>query len=150
MTELDGTRYIGITLDWDYRRRQVQLSLPGHINRYLKQFNYTQKNLSYPSATIIYGSKKKYATQPSSAPLLDKKGKKFIQQVCGFFILRESCRQHTALPNQRNCITLRKSKRRNNEANPTTVGLNCNSRGRSHHIHQQRHETSSPHRCKLP
>ena len=31
----------------------------------------------------MYGAKKKYATQPSAAPLLGKKGKKFIQQVCG-------------------------------------------------------------------
>ena len=29
----------------------------------------------------IWGQKN--ATQPSAAPLLDKKGKKFIQQVCG-------------------------------------------------------------------
>ena len=27
-TEWDGTRYIGITLDWYYQRRQVHLSLP--------------------------------------------------------------------------------------------------------------------------
>jgi hypothetical protein len=27
--EWDGLRYIGITLDWDYKRRQVYLSMPG-------------------------------------------------------------------------------------------------------------------------
>ena len=31
-------------------------------------------------------SKRKYETQPSAALLLDKKGKKFIQQVCGIFL----------------------------------------------------------------
>ena len=28
-TEWDGTRYIGITIDWDYKRKQVHLYLPG-------------------------------------------------------------------------------------------------------------------------
>ena len=37
----------------------------------------------YSSATIIYGSKKQYATPTSTAPFPDNKGKKFIQQVCG-------------------------------------------------------------------
>ena len=32
------------------------------------------------------GPKKQYATQPSTAPLLDKKGNKFIQQVYGNFL----------------------------------------------------------------
>ena len=38
-----------------------------------------KQNQTYPSVPIIYGAKKQYATQPSSAPLLEKKGKKFIQ-----------------------------------------------------------------------
>ena len=85
-TEWDGTRYISITLDWDYKRRQVHLSLPGYTDKALKQFNHTKKkqqNQPYPTAPIIYGAKKQYATQPSAAPLLDKKRKKFIQQVWG-------------------------------------------------------------------
>jgi hypothetical protein len=36
--------------------------------------------------TIKYGAKKQYAQQESPAPPLDKKGKKFIQQVCGKFL----------------------------------------------------------------
>ena len=88
-TEWDGTRYIRITLDWYYKRRQVNLSLPGYTCTALKQFKYTKKknqNQPYPSAPIIYGAKRQYATQPSAAPLLDKKGKKFIQKVCGKFL----------------------------------------------------------------
>ena len=85
-TEWDGTRYIVITIDWDYKQRQVHMYLPGYTYKALKQFNHTKKknqNQPYPSAPIIYGAKKQYETQPSTAPLLDKKGKKFIQQVCG-------------------------------------------------------------------
>ena len=36
--EWDGTRYIGITLDWDYKWRQVHLYLSGYTNKTLKQF----------------------------------------------------------------------------------------------------------------
>ena len=88
-TEWDGRRYIGITLDWDYKRRQVHLSMPGYVAKALKQFNHTpqkKQHQPYPSVKINYGAKKQYATQQSDAPLLDKKGKKFIQQVCGKFL----------------------------------------------------------------
>jgi hypothetical protein len=88
-TEWDGKRYIGITLDWDYKRRQVHLSMPGYIQKALKQFQHvasTKQQQPYPSAPINYGAKKQYATQQSSSPLLDAKGKKFIQQVCGKFL----------------------------------------------------------------
>ena len=59
-TEWDGTRNIGITLDWDYKRRKVHLSLPGYTDKALKQFNHTKKkkeNQLYPSAPITYGAK---------------------------------------------------------------------------------------------
>ena len=86
--EWDGTRFIGITLDWDYRQRKVHPSIPGHTEESLKQFNHKKpkKNQPYPIVPIINVSKKQYAMQLSSAPLIDKKGKKFIQQVCGFFL----------------------------------------------------------------
>ena len=42
-TEWGGTRYIGITLDWDEKRRQVHLSLSGYTDKALKQFNHTKK-----------------------------------------------------------------------------------------------------------
>ena len=84
-----GTRYIGITLDWDYKRRQVHLSMPNYVKKALKQFQHTVNKLQhapYPSVPIQYGAKKQYATQKSSAPLVDAKTKKFIQQVCGKFL----------------------------------------------------------------
>ena len=85
-----GGRYIGITLDWDYEKRQVHLSMPNYIGKALKQFqhiwNGKKQHAPYPSAPINYGAKKQYATQESSAPALPPKDKKFIQQVCGKFL----------------------------------------------------------------
>ena len=91
-TEWDVTGYTGIMLDLDYKRIQVHLFLPGYTDKSLKQFNHTKKknqNQPYPSAPIIYGAKKQYATQPSAAPLLDNKGGEIIQQVCGSFFFSE-------------------------------------------------------------
>jgi hypothetical protein len=84
-----GTQYIGITLDWDCTKRQVHLSMPNYVKKALKQFQHITCKLQhspYPSIPIQYGAKKQYATQGSTAPLLDNKAKGFIQQVCGKFL----------------------------------------------------------------
>ena len=87
-TEWEGKRYIGITLNWDYKQRQVHLSMPGYVKKALKQFQHVmtkEQQQPFPSAPIKYGAKTQYATQESTAPPLDKNGKKFIQQVCVIF-----------------------------------------------------------------
>ena len=85
-----GTRYIGITLDWDYERREVHLSMPGYKDKALKQFQHQRppepQHAPFACAQINYGAKKQYAKLESTAPLLDKQGKRFIQRVCGKFL----------------------------------------------------------------
>jgi len=81
--EWNGRRYIGITLDWDYKRQQVHLSMPGYIKKALKLFKHKRRKLQhqpYPSAIIEYGAKTQYATAQSTSPQLSKHGKKFIHQ----------------------------------------------------------------------
>ncbi len=91
-----GTRYIGITSDWDYKKRQVHLSMPNYIKKTLKQFQHiagTLQQSPYPSVPIQYGAKKQYAIAESTAPLVDAKSKKIhstsLRQV---FVLRSSSR----------------------------------------------------------
>ena len=95
-----GSRYIGITIDWDYKRRQVHLSMPGYVAKALKQFQHVKptrrQDAPYPCARIQYGAKKQYATQASTAPALDKKGKRYIQQVCGKFLWAEQSILHSS------------------------------------------------------
>ncbi len=89
-TEWDGKRYIGIFLDWDYNKQQVHLSIPGYKDKALKQFNHPKpkrpQNQPFPHTQPKYGAPKQYAKEESNAPPLDKKGKRFIQQVCGKFL----------------------------------------------------------------
>ncbi|KAL7487795.1 hypothetical protein ACHAW6_013376, partial [Cyclotella cf. meneghiniana] len=37
-TDWKGTRYIGLSLDWEYTQRRVHLSMPGYVSQALKQF----------------------------------------------------------------------------------------------------------------
>ena len=63
--------------------------MPNNVTKALKQIKHESKrkqDAPYPAAPITYGAKKQYATQYSTAPPLDKKGKRFIQQVCGKFL----------------------------------------------------------------
>ncbi len=64
-------------------------SMSGYVAKALKKFQHKvekKPDQPFPSEPIKYGAKKQYATQPSAAPPLDAKGKKFIQQVCGKFL----------------------------------------------------------------
>jgi hypothetical protein len=95
-----GTHYIGKILDWDYKKRQVHLSMPNYVKKALKQFQHIAGRLQqspYPSVPIQYGAKKQYATAESTAPLVDAKSKRFIQQVCCKFLFLGQAVDNTLL-----------------------------------------------------
>ena len=65
------------------------MSMPNYVTKALRQFKHKargKQHLPYPSVPSKYGVKKQYATQASTAPLMNKKGKSFIQKVCGKFL----------------------------------------------------------------
>jgi hypothetical protein len=43
-TNWEGTQYLGITLDWDYERHKVHLSIPGYIKNALIRFGHELPN----------------------------------------------------------------------------------------------------------
>ena len=97
-----------------------------------------------PSAPIIYGAKKQYATQPSAAPLFDKKGNKFIQQVCGKVLFLGRVIDSTLLCQISDIASQSATLTKKNETNIPTVGLHRYTRGRSNNTHQQQQEIGSP------
>ncbi len=42
-----GTQYIGITLDWDYKKHQVHLSMPNYMKKALKKFHHIARKLQH-------------------------------------------------------------------------------------------------------
>ena len=59
-TEWDGRRYIGITLDWDYKRRQVHIYMPNYITKPLKKFKHKlpKKNTNHTQVPQSYMEQK--------------------------------------------------------------------------------------------
>ena len=53
-TEWDGKCYIGITLDWEYERQQVHLSMPGYIAKVLKFSNTSRKQSNTNRFQVAY------------------------------------------------------------------------------------------------
>ena len=63
-TDWKGNKYIGITLDWDYTKRQVHLSMPGYKEKGLTQFQHetptTRQDQPHPHTPPTYGATIQY------------------------------------------------------------------------------------------
>ena len=85
----EGEKYGGITLDWDYTKRQVHLSLPEYVKDALILFQHTLRKLTdqpHKHAIPVFGDTIKYAKAADTSNKLDDDSKKFIQQVTGTFL----------------------------------------------------------------
>jgi hypothetical protein len=71
----DGAKYCGLTLDWDYTKRTVDISIPGYIERALQRFQHPTpsrpEHAPHAWQKPIYGAKTQYAPGPDSAPAID-------------------------------------------------------------------------------
>ncbi|KAL7479880.1 hypothetical protein ACHAW6_005598 [Cyclotella cf. meneghiniana] len=72
-----GDCYIKMTFDWDYAKKKVHLSMPGHVAKALKLFQHTHptapQHSPFPTKPIIYGAIKQYTTEASNLPPSPKK-----------------------------------------------------------------------------
>ena len=94
--EWKGEKCINITLNWDYQRKQVHLSMPGYVDMALTQFNHPyptkQQDLPYPRASIKYGAKVQYAKTSVEATPLNAAEKKSYSKCAenSYFIEEQS------------------------------------------------------------
>jgi hypothetical protein len=60
----NGTKYIGVMLNWDYVRCKVHLTMPKYIAKVLERFQHPKpkqpQNSPHPCAITIYGAKTQY------------------------------------------------------------------------------------------
>ncbi len=86
-TDWEGTRYLGLTLDWDYKNRNVHLSMPGYIKKTLLRFGHKPphkpQHQPHEHATPTFGATIQYAKAEDTTQPLSKDDKKYIQQVIG-------------------------------------------------------------------
>ena len=85
----EGKKYCGISLDFDYAKRQVHLSMPGYCDEALRRFKHECKKWTdQPHKHVIptYGATIQYAKDEDTSEKLGPAEKKFIQQVTGTFL----------------------------------------------------------------
>ena len=86
-TDWEGTRYLGLMLDWDYKDKCVHLSMPGYIKKALFRFRHkaSTKPQHQPHQHTVptYCATIQYAKAADTSKVLSKEDKKYIQQVIG-------------------------------------------------------------------
>ena len=86
----DGTRFIGLTFSWDYERREVDISMPGYVDKALVRFNHQRpskpQHQPHPHLPIVYGAKQQTSQPEDTSPKLNKEQTKFVQEVTGVFL----------------------------------------------------------------
>jgi hypothetical protein len=83
----EGTRYCGLTLQWDYVKRTCDISMPGYIARALQRFQHVPpakaEHSPHPWQRPTYGAKTQFAPLPDSTTALDATDKLRILEVLG-------------------------------------------------------------------
>jgi hypothetical protein len=82
-----GQLYCGVHLDWDYKHRTVNLSMPNYISKALTRFQHSPplkpQHSPYQASPIQYGNKVQLTNDPDTSPQLSPEQIKHIQQVVG-------------------------------------------------------------------
>jgi hypothetical protein len=87
----EGTRYLSITLDWDYKKRKVHLSMPGYVERALTRFRHPMpkqlQHQPHKHTVPTYGATIQYAKDDDATHPLLKEEKKVHPTNSGHFSL---------------------------------------------------------------
>ena len=87
LIEWDATKYIGLTINWDYAKCKVYIHMPGYLTKALHRFKHLtpirKQNSPHPHVTPQYGAKVQYTPDNNKSPSLNKDDTKYIQVVTG-------------------------------------------------------------------
>jgi hypothetical protein len=85
-----GNLYCGITLDWNYAQRYLDIDMSKYVRHQLVQYAHPTpakpQHCPYAPNPITYGKDNQAPTPQDDSPLLDAAGKKHIQQIVGSFL----------------------------------------------------------------
>jgi hypothetical protein len=85
-----GTKYLGLTLRWNYTNRWVDISMPGYIRRALLRFAHATPSRPQHSPHVYtsptYGSGAQFGPVEEDSPPLDAANTKKLQQVLGVLL----------------------------------------------------------------
>jgi hypothetical protein len=98
----DATKYIRLTIEWDYINCKVYAHMPGYLPKALLRFKHTtpkkKQNSPHPHVITKYGAKTQYAMEEDDSPPLNKEDTKYIQAVAGTLLYYGRAVDNTILP----------------------------------------------------
>ena len=100
--DMDGKYMLGMTLEWNYVKKHVDISMPNYIENMLKKFFHKtpSKHQAQPHQWIppAYGQKVQYSHEPTPSPFLSAKDTTRIQQILGTLLYYGRAVDPTMLP----------------------------------------------------
>ena len=100
--EWEGQQYLGMDIDWDYTGHTVHISMLEYVPDALTRFQHPPpcipQHQPYPHIKPNCGAKAQLTENVNNSPLLDKTGKKYIQEIIGTFLYYTCCVNSTMLP----------------------------------------------------
>ena len=100
-TDWTGDLYCGIRLNWNSEYSQVELSMPGYIEKLLHKYQYQPtipQHAPYPCRPIQYGAKVQMATPTDETETIDSQDKTRVQQIVGSLLYYARAVDPTILP----------------------------------------------------
>jgi hypothetical protein len=86
-SDWNGRAYCGLTLDWDYKNRTVDLSMPGYIKAALHKYQHAAperpEHAPHTWNPPIYGAKTQFVEDKTISPALSNKDVNKLQQLTG-------------------------------------------------------------------
>ena len=86
-TDWTGTDYCGLHLQWNYKNRYVDVSMPQYIEKTLQKFNHPTparaQHAPHDWIRPAYGAKIQYAPADPNLPVLDQAGTTRVQSING-------------------------------------------------------------------
>ena len=86
----EGQNYLSLTLDWNYNKKYVDISMPEYIPTTLHKFQNkppeSPQDAPHPCNKPVYGKHIQLATQQRSAPKLKSTDKNCVQSINGTFL----------------------------------------------------------------
>ena len=114
-TDWEGKNFCGLTFNWNYKQRYVDVSMPTYVQDVLHKFQHPPPSKAQRSPFIIKPhqpfkpGQRQYAKAPDSSPQLDDKGTKRIQSIVGSLLYYARAIDNTILP-ALNSISAQQSK----------------------------------------
>ena len=91
-----------MTLEWNYKKKYVDVSMPGYVSKALHKFHHTPSSKPQHSPFKFvrpnYGYIVQYAPEPDNSPFLSPSGKTRVQQIVGTFLFYARAIDNTMVP----------------------------------------------------